>query len=126
MAIDGYMHASKVTDEYTNWAAVFLLTNKNEALQSLQLFIGSTVILFGGRIVCWRADKGSEYTGYKLRQYCLKTSIIQGFAAINTQPGCSGRGELDRIVHDGGTAPGGSSDNEGRGVLLQLDVGAGL
>ena len=39
------------------WTPVYLLTSKNEALQSLQLFVGSTVIPFHGRIVRWRADK---------------------------------------------------------------------
>ena len=84
VAIGGYKYASKITDEYTKWAAVYLLTNKNQALKSLQLFVGSTVIPFGGRIVCWRADKGGEYTGEEFRQYCLETGIIQEFAATNT------------------------------------------
>ena len=38
----------------------------------------------------------------------------------------SGTAEADRTVHDGGTARGGSSENEGGGVLLQHDVGIGL
>ena len=82
--IDGYKYVSKITDEYTKWTAVYLLNNKNQTLKSLQLFVGSTVILFGGRIVRWRADKTGEYTGEKFRQYCLETGIIQEFAATNT------------------------------------------
>ena len=61
-----------------------MLTNKSHALKLLQLFVGSTVIPFGGHIVCWRADKGGEYTGEKFRQYCLETGTIQEFAATNT------------------------------------------
>ena len=32
VAIGGYRYLSKVTDEYTKWTAVYLLTNKNQAL----------------------------------------------------------------------------------------------
>ena len=63
---------------------VYLLTNKNQALNSLQLFVGLTAIPFGGRIVRWRADQGGEYTGERFQQYCLETGKIQGFAATNT------------------------------------------
>ena len=63
VVIGGYKYVSKVTDEFTKWTAVYFLTSKNQALLSLQLLIGSTVIHFGGCIVCWRAEKGGEYTG---------------------------------------------------------------
>ena len=85
---DGALHASshrrQITDEYTKWTVFYLLTIKNQALQSLQLFVGPTIILFGGRIVRWRADKGGEYTGEEFLLYCLGTGIIQEFAATNT------------------------------------------
>ena len=84
VAIGGYKYVIKITDECTKWTAVYLLTNKNQALQSLQLFVGSTVIPFGGYIVCWRANKGGKYTGEEFWQYCLETGIIQEFAATNT------------------------------------------
>ena len=51
VAIGVYKYVSKITDEYTKWTAVYLLTNNNQALKSLHLFVGSTVIPFGGRIV---------------------------------------------------------------------------
>ena len=81
VAIDGYTYATNITDEHTKWTAVYLLTNKNQALQSLQLFVDSTVIPFGGSIVRWCVGKGGEYTGGEFRPYCLETSIIQEFAA---------------------------------------------
>ena len=84
VTISGYKYVSNITDEYTKWTAVYLLTNKNQALKSLRIFVGSTVIPFGGRIVCWRVDKGGEYTGEELQQYCLETGIIQEFVATNT------------------------------------------
>ena len=86
VAIGGYKYVSKITDEYIKCTAVFLSSNKDRALQSLQRFVGSTAIPFGGRIVRWRADKGGENTGEEFRQYCLKTGIIQEFAATNTSP----------------------------------------
>ena len=58
VAIGGFKYVSKITDEYTKWTPVYLLTNKRRALQLIQLFIGSTVIPFGGRIVRWRAERG--------------------------------------------------------------------
>ena len=63
VATGGYKYVSKITNEYTKWTAVYFLTNKNQACKSLLLFVGSTVIPFGGLIVRWRADKGDEYTG---------------------------------------------------------------
>ena len=105
VAIGGYRYVSKITDEYTKWTAVYLLTNKNQALKSLQLFVGSTAIPLGGRIVRWRADKVGEYTGEEFRQYCLETGIIQEFTATNTpqQIGVSERGE-NSVRHGSGHA----------------------
>ena len=51
VVIGGYKYAREITDEYTKWAAVYLLTTKNQALQSLQLIVSSTAIPFESRIV---------------------------------------------------------------------------
>ena len=51
VAIGGYNYVSRITDEYTKWTVVYLLTAKNQALQSLQLLIGSTLIPLDGSIV---------------------------------------------------------------------------
>ncbi|CAM9185477.1 unnamed protein product [Ascophyllum nodosum] len=75
VAIGVYKYVSKGTDEYTMWTAVYLLASKNQPLQSLKLFIGSTFIPFRGRIDCWRADKGGKY---------IKENTIQDFTATNT------------------------------------------
>ena len=83
VAIGGYTYISKITNEYAKWTTVFLLTNKNQALQSNQLFVGSTAIPIGGRTVRWRANKGSGYTGEEVWWYCLETGIIQEFTATN-------------------------------------------
>ena len=80
MANSGYKYVSKITDKYIKWTAVYLLTNE----KSLLLFVSSTIVPFGDRIVRWRADKGSDYTGEEFRQYCLETDIIQEYVATNT------------------------------------------
>ena len=84
VVIGGYRYISKITNEYTKWTAVYLLTNKNQALKSLQLFVGSTVIPFGDCIVRWRADKSDEYAGEEFWQYFLEIGINKEFAATNT------------------------------------------
>ena len=80
----GYEYVRKITDPFTKWTAVHLLCTKGQALASLQLFVTSTVIPFGSRIVTWRADNGSEYTGEDFKAYCQETGITQQFAATNT------------------------------------------
>ena len=84
VAIGGYKYVSKVTDKCTKRAAVYLLTNKIQALQSLQLFVGSTVIPFGGHTARWRDGKDDKYTREEFPQYCLKTGTIQELTATNT------------------------------------------
>ena len=72
VAIGGYKYISKITDEYTKLTAIYLLTSKNQALQSLQLFFGSMVKPFGGRTVRFRVDKGGEYTGEEFPAVLLR------------------------------------------------------
>ena len=69
---------------FTGWTAVYLLENKSCAFDSFRLYFTSTVIPCGGRVICWRADKGGEYTNKAFKQYCLETDITQAFAATNT------------------------------------------
>ena len=82
-AREGYSYVSKITDQFTTWTVVYLLCTKDQALASLHLFVTSTVIPFGSRIVTWRADKGGEYTGEDFKAYCQETGITQQFAATN-------------------------------------------
>ena len=83
-AREGYEYVSKITDQFTKWTAVYLLCTKNQALTSLQLFVTSTAIPFGSRVVTWRADKGGEYTGEDFKACCHETSITQQVAATST------------------------------------------
>ena len=83
-AYGGFKYVSNITDQFTRWTAVYLLENESCAFDSFRLFVSSTVIPCGGRVICWRADKGGEYTSKVFKQYCLKTGITQEFAATNT------------------------------------------
>ena len=53
----GYKSVSKKTNQFTKWTAGYLLCSKKEALASLQLFVTSTVIPLGKRVIGSRADK---------------------------------------------------------------------
>ena len=80
---EGFKYVSKVTDQFTRWTAVYLLENKR-AFDSFRLFVTSTVIPCGGRVIRWCAVKGGGYTSEAFKQYCLETGITQEFAAANT------------------------------------------
>ena len=83
-AYGGFRYVSKITDQFTRWTVVYLLENKSCAFDSFRLFVTSTLILCGGRVIRWRADKGGEYSSEAFKQYCLVTSITQKFAPIKT------------------------------------------
>ena len=80
----GYEFVSEIADWFTKWTAVYFLCSKDQALPSLQLFVTSSVISLGNRIIRWRADKGGGFKGDKIKAYCLETGITQEFAALNT------------------------------------------
>ena len=80
----GYKCVSKITDQFAKLTAVYLLCTKDQALASLQLFVTSTVLPFGSRIVTWQADKCGEYTGEDFRAYFQEMAFTQQFVATNT------------------------------------------
>ena len=63
---------------------VYLLENISCAFDLFRLFVPSTVIACGGRVIRWRANKGGEYTSEAFKQDCLETGITQEFTATNT------------------------------------------
>ena len=83
-AYGDFKYVSKITDQFSRWTAVYLLENKSCAFHYFRLFVTSTVIPCGGRVIRWRVDKGGEYTSEGFKQYCLETGIVQEFAATNT------------------------------------------
>ena len=80
----GYEYVSRITDQFTKWTAVYSLCSKAQAVASLQLYVTSTAIPFGSRIVTWRADKGGEYTGEDFKAYCQETGTTRQLTATNT------------------------------------------
>ena len=83
-AYECFRYVSKITDQFTWWTAVYLLDNKSCAFDSFRLFVTSTVIPCGGRVIFWCADKGGEYTSEGFKQYFLEMVITLEFAATNT------------------------------------------
>ena len=83
-ALEGYEYLSNINHQFTKWTALYLLCTKHQALASLQLFVISAVVLFGRRIVTWRADQGGKYTGEDLKEYYQETDITQQYAANKT------------------------------------------
>ena len=83
-AYGSFKYVSKITDQFTRWTAVYSLENKSSTFDSFCLFVTSTAIPCGGRVIPWRADKGGEYTSEAFKQNCLETGITQEFAATNT------------------------------------------
>ena len=55
------------------------------AFDSFRLFVTSTGIPCGGRVIRWSADKGGEYTSEAFKQYCLEMGITQEFAPNTSQ-----------------------------------------
>ena len=82
----GYKFVRKISDQFTKWAAVYLLYSEvqNRALASFQLFVTSTVKRLGKRIIRWGADKGGKFTGVEFEDYCLGSGITYEFAVAST------------------------------------------
>ena len=57
-ALGGYKYVSKISDEHTTWAEIFLLKSKDGTLHTFQSFVQSMVIPSGVRVERLRADKG--------------------------------------------------------------------
>ena len=47
----GFKFVSNITHQFIKWTAVYLICSKYQALASLQLFVTSTVIPLGKRII---------------------------------------------------------------------------
>ena len=63
-----FKYVSKIKDQFTRRTAVYLMENKNCAFDCFRLFVTSTVIPCGGRVIRWRADKGGEYMSEAFKQ----------------------------------------------------------
>ena len=59
----GYKYVSRITDQFSRWAAVYLLGSKDQALASIHAYVASTVLLSTSRLVWYRTYMGGEYSG---------------------------------------------------------------
>ena len=84
IAVGDYTYASKVADECTKWTAVCLLTNKNQAFQSLQLLSARQSALLVAASFVGTLTRAASTTGEGFFQYSLETGVIQVFAITNT------------------------------------------
>ena len=66
----GFHYASKFLDQLIKWNEVFLLKEKNSAVDTVQLYNQAVVISSGLRLERLRADKEGENTGAAFRKYC--------------------------------------------------------
>ena len=99
VAHEVYKYASKITDQFSTWATVYLLCSKDQALASLQVYVASTMIPFSSRIVRLHADKSGEYTGKAFQAYCLESGIKQELAATNTPQQISVSERVGRMLY---------------------------
>ena len=79
--------------------------------------------------ITYRRDQACYLLGYQLGQQSQQRHVyVTIHRDAGQYPDQLQRGTVgaDHTVHDGGRARGGSSSNEGRGVLLQHDIKAGL
>ena len=83
-ACGGFKYVSKFTDQFTRWTAVYVLENKSCTLDSFRLFVTSTAIPCGGRVIRLGVDTGGEYTSEAFKHYCLETGTTQRFTATST------------------------------------------
>ena len=58
----GYSFVTKVVDQHTKWKEIFLIKEKTQTVDSLDLFTKGLVIPTGIRFDRLKADKGTEFT----------------------------------------------------------------
>ena len=78
--------SAKSPTSFTKCTTVYRLCSKDQANASLQLFVTSTVIPLGKRIIRWHVDRESEFMGDEFKAYCLEAGITLEFATHNTPP----------------------------------------
>ena len=97
-ALGGFRYVSKFSDQLTKWNEVFVLKEKNSAVDTVQLYNQAVVIPSGLRLERLRADKGGENTGAAFRKYCLDVGIKLEFASTNTPQQIGANERLGRTL----------------------------
>ena len=97
-ALGGFRYVSNFSDQLTTWNEVFLLKEKNSAVDTVQLYNQAVVIPSGLRLERLRADKAGENTGAAFRKYCLDVGIKSEFASTNTPQQIGANERLGRTL----------------------------
>ena len=97
-ALGGFRYVGKFLDQLTKWNEVFLLKEKNSAVDAVQLYNQAVVIPSGLRLERLRADKGGENTGAAFRKYCLDVGIKLEFVSTNTPQQIGANERLGRTL----------------------------
>ena len=97
-ALGRFRYVSNFLDQLTKWNEVFLLKEKNSAVDTVQLYNQAVVIPSGLRLERLRADKGGENRGEAFRKYCLHVGIKLEFASTNTPQQIGANERLGRTL----------------------------
>ena len=83
-ALGGYNNVIKIVDQHTKWKEIFLIKEKTQTVDYLELFKRGLVIPTGVRLDRLKADKATEFTSSAFKQYCRDTATKLAFASPNT------------------------------------------
>ena len=97
-ALGGFRYVSKFLDQLTKRNEVFLLKEKNSAVDTVQLYNQAVIIPSGLRLELLRADKKGDNTGAPFRKYCLDVGIKLEFASTNTPQQIGANERLGRTL----------------------------
>ena len=83
-ALGGFRYANKFVDHHTRWAEIVHLKTKEDTVDSLQLFVQTSVITGGWRLQRLKMDKATESTALAFRKYRREIGVNLEFASANT------------------------------------------
>ena len=66
IALVGYKHITKISDEYTKWTEPYWLKSKHDAFSSFYVFVQSVVIPNGFRVERLRVEYASTNTSQQV------------------------------------------------------------
>lgn len=94
VAKGGFRYVSKFTDEFTRFKAVYLISRKDQAVDTLTRIVQELAVPIGLRVQNLRSDGGVEHRAHYYGSYCSLTGFRQEFTATNT-PQQNGTSERD-------------------------------
>ena len=83
-ALGGFRYANKFVDHHTRWAEIVHLKTKEDTVDSLQLFVQTSLIPDGWRLQRVKTDKGTENTALAFRKYFREIGVKLECASVST------------------------------------------